>query len=222
MSVFTYLRLDNGSSVQKRELLKVVADYAAKVGVACPPSEFTIEDCCDPTYALDKRPGFSSLMQMLKEGDVLLTPHFGAIGGHATSAERFLRTMNGRGVAVHVAEMQCDLTTKLGSIMPMLKTFAQWESRLIAAEQQLADRDEIHEKALEEYTKMALQTAAERFAKADIAGALRDAMKAATAQAAIYANERRGPTYRETITSKRALEHLERVNPGILDQPFPG
>lgn len=213
MSTYGYIRLDNSSPIQKRELVRALADYASQIGVAAPTPEFIVEDFCDPTTALDKRPGFSQLR--LSEGDTLLITHWGSIGGHATSAERFLRAMNAKSVPVQCAEMQCDLTLKLGSLVPILRTAAQWESQLISAEQRLADKDELHEQMLLEYSNGALQAAVSVFLKqANIAGALSEAMRQATVTAALAVQGKKRFNSAH-LFDEESLKKMQRTHPQI-------
>ncbi len=221
MSVLGYARLDNDSAVQRREMRNLIKDYALSIGLEKFNGDFVFEDGCDITESLEQRPGFRACRDVLHPGDTLIVPFLGSICGHPSSFEKFLKHCLARDIRVFCLETRSDLTATVGAIGPLLRVYAQWESRLIAAEQKLADRDELHEAALAEYSKMAVEAAVHRLMKADIAGALSEAMKQATAQAGIYASRERRPTYRETV-SKRTIEHLEKTNPGILDQPFPG
>lgn len=215
MTVYVYLRLDNDSTVQKRSLTAMVTAYATAKGFGEVQPSLIFADTCGPLTPHRERPALSSVSNLLGSGDILLLSHFATLCSHATDAEAFLRRMNGKGVAVHVAEMGGDITPLLGTLSVFFKAFAHWESALICAERDLERERELHEETLTEYARRAVEVAVERLAKADLAGGLREAIKQSTMTASLVVAGKKKPSPLD-IVSEEGKAFLAKKRPDIL------
>lgn len=215
-ATYAYLRLDGDSPLQRKELMKVIGDYATRLGLGVPPSEFIIAEHCNLLEPLDRREAFSEMRRRLSEGDRVIVSHFGAIGAHPSSFEKFLREVSSKGVDVFCAELDTELSSKLSNLRPLLQMYAHWETEVALCERRLEDKDHLHSEMLQEYSKLAVQAAVERFMKADIAGALGESMRAATVNAALVVQGKKRFSVAH-LHDERSLEKLKRTHPQIYD-----
>lgn len=177
MTVYAYVRLDAVDNMsQKKAMLSMIADYLSQKGLGELKTENTHTEACSALTPIPDRDLASIMVRHLKSGDVLVVPHFGSLFGAPTSAEAFLRRMNGLSVRVHVVELGRDVTELLHLLSPLLKTYGAWESELIQVQRAREGDEAQNEEMLQEFGRLAMQHLGERIAAADLGSAIKEAL----------------------------------------------
>lgn len=125
--VFAYCRVSTSDQTTDNQLQEIKA-----AGFNLEPRR-TVTECISGSVQAGERPGFSSLMNKLEDGDVLIVTKLDRLGRNAMDVRATVETLAGFGVRVHCLALGgVDLTSPAGKMtMQVLAAVAEFERDLL-------------------------------------------------------------------------------------------
>ena len=125
--VFAYCRVSTSDQTTDNQLQEIKA-----AGFNLEPRR-TVTECISGSVQAGERPGFSSLMNKLEGGDVLIVTKLDRLGRNAMDVRATVEALAGLGVRVHCLALGgVDLTSPAGKMtMQVLAAVAEFERDLL-------------------------------------------------------------------------------------------
>jgi DNA invertase Pin-like site-specific DNA recombinase len=129
MSIISYLRVSTaGQTVENQRQAIAAAGYEVE-------KEFA-DEATSGTTAADRRSGWATCSQYMREGDTLVVYALDRLGRSALDVISTLHTLDARGVRLVILQQQFDTGTPAGKLaLTMFAAFAEFENSIRKARQ---------------------------------------------------------------------------------------
>ncbi len=217
MTVHAYA-LSSGEDFKSREAQReMLTSFSQRKGFGPLDNQSIHFESERATTPLDNRSVFTELSRYLRQGDILLLPRFDSALVPGKTAGQFLRVAAARGIRIYIAELDIEATALIPLFDAIFAASALLEAEIANRERALVNEAELHAELLLDYGMRAVRHASEKLAKADIGGAIRDALLEASAEAAerkAAKDESRSSTF--SMITPAGRKKLARTHPELF------